>query len=287
MPMGHDTIRRLRRRANPVSAVFWLAVLVAVLGQVSAALAQPDFPSLTGRVVDVAGILRSSTERAISDQLEAHEASTTNQVVVVTVNTLQGYSIAEFGRRLGNHWGIGQVGQDNGVLLIVAPNEREVRIEVGRRLEGVLTDRVAGTIIDGEIIPFFRSGNLEGGVRAGTDAILAALGGSYEVPARSGSARHSGASFVPFLAIAVFMLVAIMFVRDMGGDGDVRSPRRRHDDDDDDWDDRHDPWHRHDDDRPRRRRSGIRWSFGGGGGSGGGFSGGGGSFGGGGASGKW
>lgn len=290
MPMGLRMTRCSWRRAYPASAVLWIAMLVAVLGHAATAMAQPDFPRLTGRVVDDAGVLRSSTEQAISDQLEAHEAATTNQVVVVTVRSLEGLTIAEFGRRLGNYWGVGLAGQDNGVLLIVAPNEREVRIEVGGGLEGTLRDSLARTIIETEIIPSFRRGDLEGGVRAGTDAILAALEGSYEVPARSRpvnrSVSRSGPRFVPYLAIGVFVLVALMFGRDMGSDGVVRRRRWRRDDDDD-WDDRHDPWHSHDDHRPRRRRRSGFSRSGGSGSSGGSFRSGGGSFSGGGASGKW
>ena len=282
MPMDSDDSRR-RRGIEPERLVAWLTLLVLGMVSVAPAWAQPDFPGLTGRVVDQAGILRNATEQAISDQLEAHEAQTTNQVVVVTVRSLQGYTIEEFGRRLGNHWAIGQAGRDNGVLLIVAPNEREVRIEVGDGLSTALGDRVAGTIIDTEIIPSFRRGNLERGVRAGTDAILAAIAGTYEAPTRSRSVGRSGQSLVPILVFAVFGLVAVMFVRGWLEEGDTG--RRYRDRDDDDWDDRHDPWHDRDDRPRRRRRSGFRWF--GGGSSSGGFRGGGGGFSGGGASGKW
>ena len=129
-------------------AVWLLAAFTALA---SPSPDQPVFPELTGRVVDQADVLRSSTEQAIAEQLRAHEAETTNQVVVVTLRSLQGQTIEDFGHELGLHWRIGQAGRDNGVLLIVAPNEREVRIEVGRGLEGTLTDRLAGTIIDSEI----------------------------------------------------------------------------------------------------------------------------------------
>ncbi len=99
-------------------------------------LGRPQFPELTGRVVDNAGLLDPTEEQALADKLATEEQQSSNQVVVVTVPDLQGYPIEEYGYQLGREWGIGQEGKDNGVLLIVAPNERRLRIEVGYGLEG-------------------------------------------------------------------------------------------------------------------------------------------------------
>ena len=101
------------------------------------------FPELTGRVVDNAGLLSPAVEQALTEQLAAHEQATTNQVVVVTLPNLQGYTIEEFGYQLGRYWGIGQKGKDNGVVFLVAKAERKVRLEVGYGLEGVLTDALS------------------------------------------------------------------------------------------------------------------------------------------------
>lgn len=138
-----------------------------------------SFPSLTGRVVDQAGLLDAGTERQLEQQLQAHQAATSNQLVVVTLKNLQGLTIEDYGYQLGRAWGIGQQGKDNGVLLIVAPELRKVRIEVGYGLEGTLTDALSANIIQAVILPQFRVGDFAQGISAGTDAIIQALGGRY------------------------------------------------------------------------------------------------------------
>ncbi|MGD8842536.1 MAG: TPM domain-containing protein [Gammaproteobacteria bacterium] len=275
--------------------VLWLPGLLAQ--------AAPQFPALSGRVVDTAGVLSPETEQAITARLAQHEKETSNQVVVVTLKDLQGYAIDDYGYQLGRHWGIGQAGRDNGVLLIVAPEERKVRIEVGYGLEGTLTDATAHNIIQTRILPRFRSGDYDAGVRDGVDAILAAIAGSYEpLPEKGGGAQHSG-SFFPLVLIAIALgefltrvfrsrlvsagvlgagtgalvgllmrslefgvlaaLMVALFHFFNGGGGSGRGGRRGY------------------------YGGTYGGGFGGGGFSGGGFSGGGGSFGGGGASGGW
>ena len=142
--------------------------------------AAPQFPPLSGRVVDEAGLLSAQTESTLSGRLAGFEQESGTQVVVVTLKSLQGYSIEEYGYQLGRHWGIGQKGENNGVLLIVAPNERKVRIEVGYGLEGVLTDAISHSIIQNAILPNFKANNYERGIVQGADAILLALGGQYK-----------------------------------------------------------------------------------------------------------
>ncbi|MBR9910246.1 MAG: TPM domain-containing protein [Gammaproteobacteria bacterium] len=143
------------------------------------ALAAVTFPSLTGRVVDQAGLLDSDTAALLEQQLEAHETATGNQVVVVTLKDLQGLAIEDYGYQLGRAWGIGQKGKDNGVLLIVVPGLRKVRIEVGYGLEGVLTDALSSNIIQMVILPAFRNGNFNQGIVEGTEAVIQVLGGQY------------------------------------------------------------------------------------------------------------
>ncbi|MDD4615850.1 MAG: TPM domain-containing protein [Alphaproteobacteria bacterium] len=142
--------------------------------QTAAAL---TFPRLTGRVVDDAHILSPQTIQSLDKKLEDYERGTGNQVVVATIPSLQGTDIEDYGYQLGRTWQIGQKGKDNGALLIVAPNERKVRIEVGYGLEPLLTDAVSSTIIQGIIIPAFRQNDMEKGVINGTDAVLSVLGG--------------------------------------------------------------------------------------------------------------
>ena len=139
-----------------------------------------DFPALSGRVVDDAGILDEETRAALTQKLAEFEAKTTDQFVVVTLKSLQGTSIEDFGVELGRHWQIGQKDKNNGVLLIVAPNERKVRIEVGYGLEGALTDAVSRLIIENAITPRFRAGDFAGGITRGVDDIISVLSGDAE-----------------------------------------------------------------------------------------------------------
>src|SRR5262249_9053626 len=140
--------------------------------------AEPKYPALTGRVVDDARILSPSTVNQLDTMLARHEKATGQQVVVVTLPSLQGYSIEEFGYQLGRQWGIGQKDKNTGALLIVAPKERKVRIEVGYGLEGELTDARSSVIIQRDILPQFRRGDFNAGVVAGTGSILKVLGGN-------------------------------------------------------------------------------------------------------------
>jgi len=155
--------------------IFILA-LIAALALATPAFAQ-TFPALTGRVVDAADILGAGTRTVLTRELAELEAKTTTQLVVVTIKSLQGHSIEDYGVRLGRAWQIGQKGKNNGALLIVAPTERKVRIEVGYGLEGELTDAVARLIIEERIVPNFRQNNMVGGVVSGTEAIVQVLGG--------------------------------------------------------------------------------------------------------------
>ena len=134
-----------------------------------------SLPELTGRVVDGAALLRPTVKSSITDQSSALEAATRDQLVVVTVPSLAGPTIEAFGLALGNRWEIGQRDLDNGVLLIVAPNERKVRIEVGPGLETILTDAAAQRIIKEKMVPAFSAGQFERGIVAGTTAIVAVL----------------------------------------------------------------------------------------------------------------
>ncbi len=229
------------------------------------ALAAANFPRLSGRVVDEANILDAHRRTSLDTLLESHERATSNQVVVVTLSSLQGYDIADFGYQLGRHWGVGQQDKDNGVLLIVAPQERKVRIEVGYGLEGTLTDALASQIIQRKILPKFRNGDMPAGIESGAKTIVSALAGTYEPEP---SKDESDVSRLFFILILFLFLWAFFGSRLRGRHGK----------------------------RGRRRSRGtdIFIGTGGGGfrgggfgGGGGGFGGGGGGFGGGGASGGW
>lgn len=259
--------------AAALLAIVWLAAVGPALAQ-----AGPTFPSLTGRVIDQGNLLTDARERELTARLEALERDTTDQVVVVTVSDLQGYEIEEYGYQLGRAWGIGQAGKNNGVLLIVAPRERKVRIEVGYGLEPVLTDALAALIIQNEILPSFREGYFERGIERGVEAIDQQLRlDPAEAQARAAAAERPGSGAPIGVGVVIAVIFFLMLLAMIGGGGG----------------------------RGRRRpasgvgpilvwaaaealRSSGRGRGGGGfGGGGGGFGGGGGSFGGGGASGGW
>ncbi|WP_379551369.1 TPM domain-containing protein [Qipengyuania sp. DGS5-3] len=154
--------------------IIMLAALIASPAMMSPAGAQ-EFPDLTGRVVDQAGILSPADEEQLEQKLAGLETQSQRQLVVTTISDLQGYDIADFGYQLGRSWGIGDAERNDGALLIVAPNERKVRIEVGYGLEGILTDAYSSRIISSEIIPHFRDDDYPAGIIAGTDAIVTHL----------------------------------------------------------------------------------------------------------------
>ena len=252
--------------------IFLSFLFAFVLWTGLAAAAEPQFPPLSGRVVDQANILDANARAGIDRKLADLEAKTGTQLVVVTLNSLQGYEIEDFGYRLGRAWGIGQKGKNNGALLIVAPNEHRVRIEIGYGLEGTLTDAISRLIIENGILPRFRANDFAGGIVRGVDDLIQVLSGDAQDFQRRAVARERGAANpqdLQSLLWIVFIIGLWLFLA-------FRSSRNRR----------------------GFGRSGMPWIVpipmgggwrggGWGGGSGGGFSGGGGSFGGGGASGRW
>ncbi len=250
-----------------------LAVLVLFVWA-GAALAAPTFPPLTGRVVDDAGILSPQAEAQLTQELASLETQTGRQLVVATLPDLQGYEIEDYGYQLLRTWGIGSKERNDGAILIVAPSERKVRIEVGYGLEPVLTDALSSLIINQRIIPAFKEGRLEEGVVDGTQAIVQQLSlpddEARAAVAKAQQQPSQGEDGVSFGTIVVILIVFWLLSGVFGG----------------------------------RRRGSLWWLpliLGGGGGGGGGrggwsggggfggggFSGGGGSGGGGGASGSW
>ena len=172
---------RLRCASADVTNVL-RALLILLLLATPALASEPKFPPLTGRVVDDAGVLNPYTVGQLTLMLADHERATGEQVVVVTLKSLQGYTIEDYGYQLGRNWGIGQKGVNNGAMLIVAPKEHKVRIEVGYGLEGTLTDAISATIIQNYILPSFKLGDFNAGILAGATSIVQVLGGSSISP---------------------------------------------------------------------------------------------------------
>ena len=269
-----------------------LALLAALFLAAGAALAAISFPALTGRVVDQAELLSPAQEAELTQKSEALQRAAGRQLIVATVTSLQDNPIEDYGYQLGRHWQLGQSEANNGMILLVAPSARKVRIEVGYGLEPIMTDALAHQIIQQQILPRFRENDYAGGISAGADAIIAQLQAPPEQAeqraleasrARQDRSSNDGGSIFPliFWIVILFFIIIPMLRSGLGG--------RRY--------------------SGRRRRglpiviwgpgmgggwgggSSSSWggsSWGGGGGGGfGGFSGGGGSFGGGGASGGW
>lgn len=264
---------RTRRSSFGAPRSAWIAfalTLGVVLAMAFGAMAEPKFPPLTGRVVDDANILSPAAEERLTSELKALEDKTGHQMVVATVPDLQGYEIEDYGYQLGRTWGIGDKDRDDGVVFLVAPSERKVRIEVGYGLEPVLTDALSSLILQRQVLPAFKAGDMEGGVVAGTEAVIAQLGlPEDQAKAVVAQAAQQPADEGGHFPVAIIIIVIIWFLLGRvfgfwwwlpfllsGGGG---------------------------------RHRGGGWGGGGGGGGfgGGGFSGGGGSFGGGGSSGSW
>jgi uncharacterized protein len=274
-------VRADRLASFNAAAAVVLVLVLALLGLCAPAQAALTFPPLTGRVVDDAHVLSPEVTAELTQKLAALEAKNGRQLVVVTLPSLQGQEIEDYGYQLGRTWGIGQKGSNTGALFIVVPSEHKVRIEVGYGLEPILTDAMTSVILQQSVLPKFRAGNVSGGIVAGTDALIQQLGLDDQAAQAAASQataveqqqqqharpRHHNAlgSIFAFLLVmfvlsaffrggrrggAMGWILPLMFMRGgFGGGGD--------------------------DDR------------GGGDGDGGGFSGGGGSFGGGGSSGSW
>ncbi|WP_409564818.1 TPM domain-containing protein [Methylobacterium sp. J-026] len=188
-----------------------LAVIAACLAvyAVGALAADLTFPPLTGRVVDAAGILTPDQRQALDAKLKAHADRTSDQVVVATVPSLQGTTIEDYANRLFRDWKLGQAKTNNGVLLLVAPKERKVRIEVGYGLEGALTDALSRTIIAGAITPRFKTDDYFGGLDAGVDGILSILAGDAEEWQRKPEVR---ADEVDPVQVGIFILLLLIVV---------------------------------------------------------------------------
>lgn len=278
------TARPLPTRAGRTLIALWLALL-ALLAPL-AARADPAFPPLTGRVVDAAGILPADVKARLEGKLAELEQQSGRQLVVATLPDLQGYDIADYGYQLGRAWGIGQKDKNTGAILIVAPKERRMRIEVGYGLEGTLTDGLSTLIIQQQIVPRFKAGDMAGGIEAGTDALIQQLtlppdqAAQVAQAANQQARQHAGSGVDPgavfFVIIVIFFFVIPALRRAFGGrsysGGSGLGPLILFDA------------------LSHMSRGGGGGGWGGGsdwGGGGGGFSGGGGSFGGGGASGSW
>jgi uncharacterized protein len=241
--------------------------------------AQISVPANTGWVTDNAQILSSSERQQLELLMESYRSGTTHEIALLTIESLEGESLEAFALETARSWGLGGKNANNGALLLISKGDRKIRIEVGRGLEGTLTDSVSGRIVREIIRPQFKRGRLATGIEDGLRAMHAAIGGDYGPLERTRSRRKSGGAFAGLIFLLIFIMIARRGSRGGGGrgggmgsiwtwlmlDAALRSGNRSHSS----------GW-----------SSGGSGGFGGGGGGFGGFGGGGG-FSGGGASGGW
>jgi len=167
-----------------------------------------EVPALRGHVNDYAGLLSAGTVQRLEAELTEFERSDSTQIVVLTVPSLEGEDLEGYSIQVAEDWKIGQAGKDNGVILLVAKQERKIRIEVGRGLEGRLTDLVSGRIIRNEIAPAFKAGDFDAGVSAGVAATMAAVKGEYTVSPQDEQRRSR--SVQPVFTMLIFLMVAVV-----------------------------------------------------------------------------
>lgn len=267
-------------------------VLTLLLTLMSSALAQLAVPALSGRVVDQANIIDAQTEGFIVNRLAAHEQKSGNQIAVLTIPSLRGENLEQYSLKVARTWALGTAEFNNGALLLIAKNDRKLRIEVGYGVEGTLTDAIASVIIRQRITPAFKKGNFSQGIDRGVRAMIEVLEADAAALQRWKDRAEPSSGFevddgeiivLVFFVVWIFIIfgglimagLTRLFGREvkpghyrwMGFDAGPNAPKPK-----------------------RRRNSSGRWIGGGSSGgfsSGGGFSGGGGSFGGGGSSGSW
>ncbi len=263
------------RSALALAASALLALALILLPGLARA---QTFPQLTGPVVDQANIIPADVEARLAEKLTALKAQSQRELVVVTLPDLQGYEISDYGYQLGRHWQLGTKDKNEGAMLIIAPKERKVRIEVGYGLEPVLTDGLSSLIINQQIVPRFKAGDMPGGIEAGTDAIIKQLtlpaDQAAQIAAKAQKQdKPEGMPFGVVIWLIIFFLFFVLpMLRRMGGGRHYRGSGLG-------------PvivWEVLNAAAHASRGGGDGW-----GGGGGSWGGGGGSFGGGGASGNW
>lgn len=189
-----------------------------------------DVISSTGRLVtDQADLLTSSEEQRLTAKLTAYEDTTSTQIVVVTIPSLEGVPAAEYALALGRSWGVGQAGQDNGVVILVARDDREVRIETGYGLEGAIPDAVAARIYRNVMVPYFREGRFYEGISGAADLLIAAAAGEFT--AEEAAPRRAGRPPIdPSALMGLFILVwfIVSSIRRHRGGNDGGKRYRRH-----------------------------------------------------------
>ncbi|OGT97503.1 MAG: methanol dehydrogenase [Geobacteraceae bacterium GWC2_48_7] len=169
-----------------------------------------EVPQLRGHVNDYANLLSPDVSQRLEQALTEFEQSDSTQIVVLTIASLEGESLEEYSIKVAEAWRIGQAKLDNGAILLIAKQERKIRIEVGRGLEGKLTDLVSGRIIRGDISPYFKNNNYDSGITSGVSSIMQVVRGEYQAQPRD--LKQGKKSTEPVFTLLIFLLVAIVFL---------------------------------------------------------------------------
>lgn len=188
--------------------MFRLALLALVFIGVYA-FAEPKFPDLTGRVVDEAGLLSKAQEQSLADMSGTIERDSTVQVVVVTLKSLDGYDIAEYGYQLARYWKVGQRDEDNGILIMIAPKDRKVRIEIGYGLEAFITDAEAYEMIQSKMLPRFKEKDVYGGIRDTIDAIGTIVSKEYQHDYGAYKTKQMDLFYIVSIALIPLLFVGV------------------------------------------------------------------------------
>ncbi|MBX9850680.1 MAG: TPM domain-containing protein [Cytophagaceae bacterium] len=194
--------------------IFLLLFVIVLCGACNFSIAAddiPDRPNPPKLVNDFANIFSPSDKSTLEDKLVAYNDSTSTQIAVVTVSSLNDYAIEQFSVELAQKWGIGQKGKDNGILILVAPNERKARIEVGYGLEGALPDMIAKRIVDEVMIPSFKQNNYYEGVNNGVDIIIKRAYGQFQADPKG---KDDG--FPTWIIVVIIILIAFLINRFQG-----------------------------------------------------------------------
>ena len=169
-----------------------------------------DVPKLQGHVNDYANMMSPSTKAELEKELNSFEQTDSTQIVILTIPSLEGNVLDEFSIKAAESWKIGQKGKDNGIIITVAKQEKKIRVEVGRGLEGVLTDLAAGRIVDLVIKPKFKRGDFDGGFVAGVHSLIDATRGEFKADKNHLPKKKNGTH--SFLTILIFGVIVLLFI---------------------------------------------------------------------------
>lgn len=222
MATGFFPIRVAAWHPALLALLLWLPLFPAVAQGI------PPRPSPQRLVNDLAGLMQPGEADALERKLVAYDDSTSSQIAVVTVPSLDGNEIADYAQQLYESWGIGRKGKNNGILVLVAKQERAARIQTGYGLEGAVPDAIAKRIISSTLVPAFRENQYYSGLDRATDQLIALAKGEYKIDpgeSRSTQPRSTGRSGPPFWVIIIVLVIVLIFLNRRGGGGGGRRSR--------------------------------------------------------------